>query len=40
MARNLRKPLKTWFMTQARHVKQGVLRISGAKLIKMGYARC
>ena len=40
MARNLRKPLQTWFMQRARYVKSGVLRVSGATLINMGYARC
>ncbi|MEB8389326.1 hypothetical protein OO012_19085 [Rhodobacteraceae bacterium KMM 6894] len=40
MARNMRKPLQVWFMQHARHVRSGVLKVSGSTLINMGYARC
>lgn len=40
MSRDLRKPLQSWFMMQARYVTRGVLFVSGSKLIEMGYARC
>ncbi len=40
MVRNLREPLQVWFMQRARHVKSGVLFVSGTSLIQMGYARC
>lgn len=40
MARDLRPPLHDWFMTRARYVTSGVVKVSGASLINMGYARC
>ncbi len=40
MAHNLPGPLRQWFMQKARHVKSGTLKIDGATLIRMGYARC
>lgn len=35
-----KEPLQRWYMQTARHSISKVHRISGAKLIKMGYAQC
>lgn len=35
-----RVPLRNWYMTTARHTTSGMHRLSGAQLIKMGYAQC
>lgn len=40
MSRDLRQPLRDWFMTKARHQRSGVLRVSGVQMIGMGYPRC
>ncbi len=40
MARDLREPLRGWFMAKARHVRSGVMKVRGSTLIEMGYPRC
>jgi hypothetical protein len=33
-------PLRSWYMTTARHKTSGMHRVSGSELIKMGYTQC
>lgn len=40
MARNYREPLRSWFMSEGRYIREGYFALSGAELIRMGYPRC
>ena len=40
MARNYREPLRSWFLSEARYRISGYYELSGAELIRMGYAAC
>jgi hypothetical protein len=40
MADNYREPLRSWFLTKARHRTSGYYSLSGAELINMGYRGC
>ena len=40
MARNYREPLRSWFLSEARYRITGYYALSGAELIRMGYAAC
>jgi len=40
MADNYREPLRSWFMSTARHRTAGYYSLSGAELINMGYRSC
>lgn len=40
MARHYREPLRSWFLQDARFIRNDVARLSGAQLIRMGYPRC
>jgi len=40
MARHYREPLRSWFMSSARYESAGLVTLSGAQLIDMGYSRC
>ncbi len=40
MARHYREPLRSWYLSTARHRINDYYRLSGADLIGMGYAAC
>ncbi|NDV02794.1 hypothetical protein [Pseudoroseicyclus tamaricis] len=40
MAEFYREPLRSWFMSDARHLRIAMRRISGEQLIRMGYRSC
>ena len=40
MANHYREPLRSWFLSTARHQISGYHRLSGAQLISMGYPSC
>lgn len=40
MAHYYREPLRSWYLSTARYEINGHYRLSGAELIRMGYARC
>lgn len=40
MADSYKEPLRSWFMTTARYEISGHIRLSGAELIRLGYAEC
>lgn len=40
MARDLRPPLRDWFLREARHIRVGLARMRGTELIAMGYPAC
>ena len=40
MARYYNEPLREWFMTDGRYQQSSITQISGAQLIRLGYAPC
>jgi hypothetical protein len=40
MSRYYSAPLRSWFMEDARFVRAGVVRVTGAELIRLGYSPC
>ena len=40
MARHYREPLRSWYLQRARYEIRGYLTLTGAELIRLGYAEC
>lgn len=40
MARYYNEPLRQWFMSEGRHTRTDVYRLSGRQIINLGYAQC